>query len=50
MLRRAEDFYDEGSKVFHRAPVNRQSVQGWIGTARARLPTPNAWRIQPQPD
>lgn len=37
MLRTAEDFYNEGSKVFHRAPVNRQSIQGWIGISKGKI-------------
>lgn len=37
MLRKAEDFYNEGSKVFHRAPVNRTSIQGWIGISKGKI-------------
>ena len=32
-LRRPEDFYNAGSKVFRRAPVNRASIQGWAAIA-----------------
>lgn len=33
-LRRPEDFYNEGSKVFRKAPVNRESIRGWVQIAR----------------
>jgi hypothetical protein len=35
-LRRPEQFYAEGSKVFARAPVNRQSIDGWISIAHGK--------------
>lgn len=37
MLRKPEDFYKEGSKVFRKAPVNRESIQGWVGIARGKV-------------
>lgn len=35
-LRKPEDFLAEGSKVFRRAPVNRESIQGWVAISRAK--------------
>ncbi|MFT3816398.1 MAG: hypothetical protein QM750_02000 [Rubrivivax sp.] len=32
-LRRPEDFVAEGSRVFRKAPVNRESIQGWVAIA-----------------
>jgi hypothetical protein len=37
MLRKPEDFYKEGSKVFRKAPVNRESVQGWVNIAKGKV-------------
>jgi len=37
MLRKPEDFYMAGSKVFHKAPVNRQSIQGWISISKGKI-------------
>jgi hypothetical protein len=36
-LRKPDDFYKEGSKVFRRAPVNRESIQGWINIAKGKI-------------
>jgi hypothetical protein len=35
-LRKPEDFHGAGSKVFHKAPVNRTSIQGWTEIARGK--------------
>jgi hypothetical protein len=37
MLRKPEDFYKEGSKVFRKAPVNRESIQGWVVISRGKV-------------
>lgn len=37
MLRRPEDFYKEGSKVFRKAPVNAVSIQGWIAISEGKV-------------
>jgi hypothetical protein len=36
-LRKPEDFYAEGSKVFRKAPVNREAIRGWSQIARDKL-------------
>jgi hypothetical protein len=33
MLRKPEDFYKQGSKVFRQAPINKTSIQGWVQIA-----------------
>ena len=35
-LRKAEDFVAQASKVFRRAPVNRESIQGWVAISAAK--------------
>ena len=35
-LRRPEEFVAEGSKVFRQAPVNRESIQGWVAISGAK--------------
>lgn len=37
MLRKPEDFYKEGSKVFRKAPVNATSIQGWITISEGKV-------------
>ncbi len=41
MLRKPEDFYKEGSKVFRKAPVNRESLQGWVKIAAGKVADAN---------
>lgn len=36
-LRKPEDFLAQGSKVFRQAPVNRESIQGWVGISGAKV-------------
>lgn len=36
MLRKPEDFQQEGSKVFRKAPVNTASIEGWIAIAKGK--------------
>src|SRR2546425_4698001 len=35
-LRKPEDFAAQGSKVFRKAPVNRESIQGWVAISGAK--------------
>lgn len=46
MLRRPDDFYKEGSKVFRRAPVGRDAIKGWAtisaGKAKDAMNTANS--------
>ena len=35
-MRKPEAFVAEGSKVFRQAPVNRESIQGWIAISGAK--------------
>lgn len=37
MLRKPEDFYKEGSKVFQKAPVNRLAIQGWVNICKGKI-------------
>lgn len=37
MLRKPEDFYKEGSKVFRKAPVNREGIAGWKRIAKGKV-------------
>lgn len=36
MLRRPDDFYKEGSKVFRQAPVGRDAIKGWAAIAAGK--------------
>lgn len=36
MLRKPEDFYKEGSKVFRHAPVGRDAIKGWATIAAGK--------------
>lgn len=35
--RKPEDFYKEGSKVFRKAPVNREAIQGWARISAGKV-------------
>ena len=35
-LRKPDDFYREGSKVFRKAPANRESIRGWASIAAGK--------------
>lgn len=37
MLRKPEDFVAQGSKVFRNAPVNKESIKGWISIAKGKV-------------
>ncbi|WP_431263246.1 hypothetical protein ACQ859_25080 [Roseateles chitinivorans] len=37
MLRKPEDFYKEGSKVFRKAPFNVSSIKGWITISEGKV-------------
>lgn len=36
-MKKPEQFYAEGSKVFRRAPVNREAIRGWVTIAREKV-------------
>lgn len=36
-LRNADDFLRGGSKVFRRAPTNKQAIQGWVQIAKGKV-------------
>lgn len=37
MLRKPEDFYKEGSKVFRKAPFNVSSIKGWVTISEGKV-------------
>ena len=37
MLRKPEDFYREGSKVFRKAPINAKAIRGWIAISEGKV-------------
>ncbi len=37
MLRKPEDFYKEGSKVFRKAPFNAVSIKGWVTISEGKV-------------
>ena len=37
MLRKPDDFYKEGSKVFHKAAVNRKNIDGWVAISKGKI-------------